>query len=246
MKCLLLIIVSALASQSAGDEIVRCTSGAANIPDGSSAGVVFPFQVAEGETDQVILAERVDLEVAHLWIGDIVVRLTAPDGSVSTELLSRTGNVAAGFPGPTGCRGDDATDVLEDGAALSVEEVCTIGVQPVLAGSLRPYQSFAAVVGLNPACTWTLQVSDRQPDDVGQFMSACLRFEVAEDCNGDGVPDECTCIGDINGDQVINGADLAELLGVWGSASESGDLDGSGSVDGSDLTLMLAGWGVCS
>ncbi len=49
---------------------------------------------------------------------------------------------------------------------------------------------------------------------------------------------------DITCDGIVNGADLGQLLAVWGSStSPYGDFDGSGSVDGGDLGLLLSQWG---
>lgn len=57
------------------------------------------------------------------------------------------------------------------------------------------------------------------------------------------------CPADVNGDFVVQGADLTILLGQWGdcfdSSDCSADLDGDGFVDGADLTLMLGAWGSC-
>ena len=50
-------------------------------------------------------------------------------------------------------------------------------------------------------------------------------------------------IGDINGDGVVNGADLATLLANWLSDNPDCDLDGSGTVNGVDLATLLANWG---
>jgi hypothetical protein len=46
---------------------------------------------------------------------------------------------------------------------------------------------------------------------------------------------------DLNGDGVVDGADLGLLLGAWGSASA--DLNGDGTTDGADLGLLLGAWG---
>jgi hypothetical protein len=46
---------------------------------------------------------------------------------------------------------------------------------------------------------------------------------------------------DLNGDGSVNGADLGQLLGAWGTPGP-GDLDGDGSVTGADLGLLLAAW----
>lgn len=47
---------------------------------------------------------------------------------------------------------------------------------------------------------------------------------------------------DLNGDGVVDGADVTILLGNWGSPG-IGDLDGSGLVDGGDVTILLGAWG---
>jgi len=47
--------------------------------------------------------------------------------------------------------------------------------------------------------------------------------------------------GDLDGDRIVNGRDLATLLGQWGT-SGSGDLSGNGVVGGEDLALVLAAW----
>lgn len=53
------------------------------------------------------------------------------------------------------------------------------------------------------------------------------------------------CDGDINDDGVVNGSDLSQMLGFWGTASALHDLDGNGHVDGADLAIVLGQWGIC-
>jgi len=51
---------------------------------------------------------------------------------------------------------------------------------------------------------------------------------------------------DLNHDHVIDGTDLAVLLGSWGPcAGCPADLNGDGVVDGSDLAALLGAWGPC-
>jgi len=51
--------------------------------------------------------------------------------------------------------------------------------------------------------------------------------------------------GDLNGDGMVNGADLGLLLGAWGTcAGCAADLNGDGVVSGGDLGLLLGAWGV--
>lgn len=75
---------------------------------------------------------------------------------------------------------------------------------------------------------------------VGQFTSIAgePRNRIAgwEGCGGPGVP------GDLNGDGVVNGADLSILLAAWGSDDPAADLDGNGVVGGADLTILLSDW----
>ena len=52
------------------------------------------------------------------------------------------------------------------------------------------------------------------------------------------------CTPDLNGDSMVDGADLAALLAAWGGTGPA-DLTGDGTVDGADLAELLAGWGAC-
>ena len=56
------------------------------------------------------------------------------------------------------------------------------------------------------------------------------------DCADDSIP------GDINGDDRVNGLDLAQVLAQWGTANADADLDNDGTVGGPDLTILLAYW----
>jgi hypothetical protein len=48
-------------------------------------------------------------------------------------------------------------------------------------------------------------------------------------------------LGDLNGDGLVNGADLAILLGQWGGPGTA-DFDGDGVVAGADLAILLGQW----
>lgn len=47
--------------------------------------------------------------------------------------------------------------------------------------------------------------------------------------------------GDINGDDLVNGSDLALVLGNWGGTG-IGDLDCDGTVSGTDIAIVLGNW----
>ncbi len=55
-----------------------------------------------------------------------------------------------------------------------------------------------------------------------------------------------SCSADLDGDGVVSAADLAMMLGAWGSSDASIDLSGDGLVDAQDLAQMLGAWGECS
>jgi hypothetical protein len=54
-----------------------------------------------------------------------------------------------------------------------------------------------------------------------------------------------SCVGDVDGDNDTDQADLGVLLADWGCTGGdcAGDLDGDGNTDQSDLGILLADWG---
>jgi len=54
------------------------------------------------------------------------------------------------------------------------------------------------------------------------------------------------CVGDLNGDGVVNVSDLLALLGAWGpNEGHPADINGDGVVNVSDLLILLGAWGDC-
>ncbi|MFO0826944.1 MAG: M12 family metallo-peptidase [Phycisphaerales bacterium] len=51
------------------------------------------------------------------------------------------------------------------------------------------------------------------------------------------------CPADLNHDGKVDGADLATLLGAWGT--NGADLNGNGTTDAADLAVLLGAWGNC-
>jgi hypothetical protein len=56
--------------------------------------------------------------------------------------------------------------------------------------------------------------------------------------SGSGTP----TTGDLNADGLVNGADLALMLGRWSTPDAVADIDRDGTVGGTDLGLLLANW----
>jgi hypothetical protein len=62
----------------------------------------------------------------------------------------------------------------------------------------------------------------------------------------DGAP---KCQADLTRDDLVDGNDLAIVLGQWGDCTASvgcpADMNDDGVVDGNDLTIILGAWGAC-
>ncbi|MDQ8154923.1 MAG: S8 family serine peptidase [Gemmatimonadota bacterium] len=59
-----------------------------------------------------------------------------------------------------------------------------------------------------------------------------------------------SCIGDLDGNGSVDGADIAKLLVGWGACPVAppaciADLNGDAAVDGQDMAMLLAHWGPC-
>jgi hypothetical protein len=67
--------------------------------------------------------------------------------------------------------------------------------------------------------------------------------------NGNGIPDECDCLGDVDGDFDVDLDDLTLLLQAFGACSgepdyvSAADADDSGCIDLDDLTILLQRFG---
>jgi formylglycine-generating enzyme required for sulfatase activity len=123
--------------------------------------------------------------------------------------------------------------------------------------------------GINPSCPYWPNASPKWNDVVASADLGGYVIEWSADCNGDGivdygqivngqledtnsngVPDSCDpapCPGDVTGDGVVDGVDLATVLGAWGAAGLdiAADVNGDGLVEGKDLAFVLSAWGPC-
>jgi hypothetical protein len=96
---------------------------------------------------------------------------------------------------------------------------------------------------LSFACE-TLAVGVRLDDVASATNQGTTRLWWIADDDGDGEPDLCSPTAgptaDLNGDGSVDAADLAILLGAWGS--RDADLDGNGTTDAADLAALLGAW----
>ena len=62
----------------------------------------------------------------------------------------------------------------------------------------------------------------------------------------EGTAEVCDLLSDLVPDGIVDGNDLAVVLGAWGTMAEdgTGDVNHDGVVDGADLALLLGSWGL--
>ena len=58
--------------------------------------------------------------------------------------------------------------------------------------------------------------------------------------------DGIDCPADLNGDGVVDSADLGLLIAAWNTADADADINGDGAVDAADLGLLVGAWGDCT
>lgn len=224
------------------------------IPDGTTAPSVVPFNPPLVTGDSALIDLTVignpleticvplvlfDMEGEECCTSEICVELPecdcailadisitcSPDGSGSFELTFTLTNLTA--------------DVIEHIFLLPpVGSGTTITPDYIDVVALAPYAS--VVIG---PITVTTATPSGDPDSIFvslhnvDFKECCteeLPF-IVPDCGSGSI------VGDLNGDGVVDGTDLAILLGAWGT-SGPGDLNGDGVVDGADLAILLGAW----
>jgi hypothetical protein len=102
--------------------------------------------------------------------------------------------------------------------------------------------------GHHPSCVieWSSDCNNDGIVDYGQILQGQLA-----DVNNNGVPDSCEvepCPADVTGNDLVDGVDLAAILGAWGTDGQNQydcDIDNDGVVSGTDLAFVLGGWGPC-
>ena len=223
-----------------------------NIPDNNAAGLSRTFTVPSTPTPATITNVTVNLNINHQNIGDLIVTLTSPIGTVIT-LINRVSS------GLGTCTRNNIGATLSDAAAASVQVQCNAG-NPAINGTFRPSQVLSAFNGQIPSGTWTLNGSDRSNlnNNVGSFQSATLNISVTSsagidipDNNGTGVthtinvPATPNLITDVNLDVDINHTYVGDLYIRLTSPSGTfrdllvNPLNGTGSCSGDNIRVTF-------
>lgn len=202
---LLLLILSIFGFSAAASAQIFSGTGGGAIPDNNASGVVVNFQV-NGLTGPVrTVAVVVDLQ--HSFAGDLTVQLVSPNGLARLNLFGRVGasatnnfgdssNLSGIYPFTDSATSDlwataqglPNTGVIPSGAAFRTSVAGVPGRG--LAGGCSSFLSLA-FGGLSAAQangTWTLRVTDNNPDDTGVVTAAtsALFFTLEDKLLSDG------------------------------------------------------------
>jgi subtilisin-like proprotein convertase family protein len=111
---------------------------------------------------------NVSIVTDHTWVGDVVIRVTAPNGT-EVELLDNWNN--AGICG--GCAGNGLDVVFDDEASLTQADLgATCNNNPAAEGSYQPKGNLSDLDGQLAAGTWTITVGDVCGGDGGTFTAS--------------------------------------------------------------------------
>lgn len=136
------------------------TGASVAIPDGTGANVYgavveAPITVSSPVTIEQV---KVNVNIIHSYIQDLVVYLVAPSGTAYT-LWNRQ------------CNGEDG--LVATFTANGTAAVC--GSSPI-SGNILPFQSLAALTGTSSAGTWKLRVKDGYNNDTGSIIGWGIEF----------------------------------------------------------------------
>jgi subtilisin-like proprotein convertase family protein/subtilisin family serine protease len=144
--------------------LTTVSSGTLNqsIPDNNTTGISSNLVVA-GLGGGIVDLD-VTLNVAHTATGNLLVRLTSPQGT-TINLVNQRGGTGDNFTGL----------ILDDQAATAV----TAGTAP-FTGRFRPETPLTGFNGFSPNGTWTLNISDRASLNLGTLQNWSLTFTTGE------------------------------------------------------------------
>ncbi len=183
-RILMLILLVAVSMVSYGQVATGTDAPAAGIPDNGYDGTLgsmasSAIAVAGAPSGSVITDITLDIDIAHTWVGDLTIKLEAPNGDI-LGVMSRPGLVEGADDG-TGCCGtsDDWTTSISfnDAFALSAEDFdddaipLPVQYSPAPGSVTNPPATFADLFGSDVTGNWTLYVGDSGGGDAGTLNS---------------------------------------------------------------------------
>jgi len=206
------------------------------IPDGDPLGVT-DAQTVSGipgtalGTD--VQLKRVCFAIDHTWVGDLYVKLIAPNGT-EVVLLDQPGVPATTF----GCDGDNLDVCIEKGVGNELENECNN--LPAISGTWTAANGadLAAInaAGGSPNGSWQLFVSDAVLADPGTLIEWELVFDNGPIASWLAPDTICNTSGTISLDPLVTGT----TGGVWSGTGVTGStFDPAGLSGGISITYTV-------
>ena len=137
------------------------TGGTGVIPDngGPADPLCDTITITSAPVGVTVLNATIDLDIAHTWVGDLIVTVTAPSGA-SVELLNRPG---------FDCSGDDITATFDDASGIAGNDECSD--LPAIGGTVAPFEALSSFIGESINGEWVICISDNVGADAGNLIS---------------------------------------------------------------------------
>lgn len=125
--------------------------------------------IVNGETNEGTL--RLDLNMAHTWVGDVQATLVAPNGAGSIQIFNNNGGAADFIPGQIVTVTDCAADGTDAGVCGGGCELSATG------GNLALFTQSVVAINGSVNGTWTLNFFDTVGGDDGTvFAGSTITF----------------------------------------------------------------------
>lgn len=175
-------------------------------------------------------AQCFNADGTYAWGTDgVMVEDHAP--TAAGVVYDRSVGSALSFGGAIGCSyANSASAVLATAIAARMNADGTVAWRTTVASSAGTKYRFGSSTASDNSAIMVWQGTPSSNDIFAARVASDGTLGAAE-----------APAGDLNGDGLVNGIDLATLLSQWGG-SGSGDLDGDGTIGGGDLATLLSGW----
>ena len=173
------VLTFSITTGAVGAAVTKSYAGApVPIPDNTSTGVNISLPVSGftgniadlnfkiGGTSCTTATGATTVGIDHTWVGDLVITLKSPAGTVVT-LMNQAGGV--NNSGQNFCN-----TLLDDDATTRPSIQNITPSQAPFVGTFQPASQLSAFDGQNPNGTWVLNVSDRGAVDVGNVRAFSL------------------------------------------------------------------------